>query len=362
MRLTDEQIGAELQALRELPSEQFASELDAWAAEGFPTVKQLQPARSGFWFLKQRPILTAAGSLAVVLVVAVSVAAYLHENGTSTDSGGDSGEALLSASPGSDSGKLRNESANLDSVEQSASGAASTVGPAPVASPTGQPRTQRAQVQELSASLDLSTDASKVQDAADGVVQVTNRYDGFVDSSDLHVGGKNSHASFTLRIPATHLRDALEDLSVLGRVTSRDEGSSNVTAAYVDAGKRYHQARTKVDSLLEDLSNASGPSEAAAIRQQLESARQELAAAQSALGGVKQRVTYAPVNVQIKAQGDGSWTIGDAADDAGNVLVAIGGALLIALAVLVPLAALIALGWFGAREFNRRRREAALDR
>jgi hypothetical protein len=30
-------------------------------------------------------------------------------------------------------------------------------------------------------------------------------------------------------------------------------------------------------------------------------------------------------------------------------------------AVLLPLAALLALGWLGTREVNRRRREAALD-
>src|SRR5689334_13171838 len=41
MRLTDEQIGAGLRELRELPSERFAAELDAWAAEGFPSLKQI---------------------------------------------------------------------------------------------------------------------------------------------------------------------------------------------------------------------------------------------------------------------------------------------------------------------------------
>jgi hypothetical protein len=191
------------------------------------------------------------------------------------------------------------------------------------------------------------------------VVDVTSRYDGFVDSSDVHVGGRQSHASFSLRIPAAHLRDALDDLSGLGRVTLRDEGSTNVTGAYVDAGKAYRDARSKVDSLLMQLRSASTPSEAATIRQQLVGARQELAAARAALRGVKGPVAYAPVSVQIRAGGDGSWSIGDAADDAVGVLEAIAGALLITLAVLVPLAALLALG---TRELGRRRREAYLDR
>src|SRR5262245_52649009 len=97
MRLTDEQIGAELTALRAIPSERFAAELDAWAAEGFPSARELdgpQAAktkrrhRTGFLgFVMQRPALSAlAGGAAVVLIVGGSVAAYLgSRGGDSTD-------------------------------------------------------------------------------------------------------------------------------------------------------------------------------------------------------------------------------------------------------------------------------------
>jgi Domain of unknown function (DUF4349) len=362
MRLSDEQIGAELQALRELPSGEFAAQLDAWAAEGFPSLKQLdepRQARPRRSLIGRRPVLAAlAAGAVIVTVVGASVAVYLHEN--------NGGSRPLSASGGGGSGELlsgKDRTASLQgSVPKAAAGgsaALSTVAPAP---PGSRPRDARPQVQELSASLGLSTDADQIQSAADGVVDVTNRYDGFVDSSDVQVGGRQSHASFSLRIPATHLRDALDDLSSLGRVTLRTEASANVTGAYVDAGKAYHEARSKVDSLLAELRSASTPAETAAIRQQLVSARQELVAAREALRGLKGRVAYAPVTVQIRADGDGSWSIGDAADDAAGVLKAIVGATLITLAVLVPLAALLVLGWLGAREFGRRRREATLDR
>jgi hypothetical protein len=54
--------------------------------------------------------------------------------------------------------------------------------------------------------------------------------------------------------------------------------------------------------------------------------------------------------------------IGDAADDAVDVLEAVGGALLIGLAVVIPLGALGGAVWFGGRELSHRRREASLDR
>jgi hypothetical protein len=366
MRLTDEQIGAELRALRETPSEDFAAELDAWAAAGFPSAKQLEkaakPRPTRRTLIGRRPVLASLAAAAVIVaVVGVSVVAYLHES-NSTDlfsgSGDDSGGARLSG-PSKVQERAISESAPPGVASAGSTPAPSSVAPVP---PASRPRTGRPQIQELSASLGLSTDKDQLQAAADGVVEVTNRYDGFVDASDVRVGGRQSHASFSLRIPATDLRAALDDLSQLGRVVLRDEASANVTGAYVDAGKAHREARAKVDSLLAQLRDASSPSEAAEIRQQLVVARQQLAAARAALRGMKQRVTYAPVSVQIRADGDGSWSIGDAADDAVGVFEAIAGVVLIALAVLVPIAALLALGWLGAREFSRRRREATLDR
>jgi hypothetical protein len=353
MRLTDEQIGAELYALRETPRETFAATLDRRVSAGFPAAKWKSSDRELSW----RLLAPALAGLAAIAVVAVVIS-------NSGNGGSDSSIPAISEKSPATPEVAGSAAARPRAQQQASKGTASqplletNVPPAP---PGSRPRNGRAQIQELSASLGLATDADKIQGAADGVVDVTGRYDGFVDSSDVHVGGSNGHASFTLRIPAAHLRDALDDLSGLGRVVTRDEGSANVTGAYVDAGKAFRQARAKVDSLLAQLASASSPSEAAAIRQQLVTARQELTAARAALRGVKGRVTYAPVSVQIRADGDGSWSIGDAADDAVGVLEAIAGAALITLAVLVPLAALVVLGWLGARELNRRRREAALD-
>ncbi len=361
MRLTDEQIGAELRALRVTPSEDFSAELDAWAAAGFPSLKQIdrqiKPRPRIGTLIRRRPVLAALSAAAVIVtVVGISVAAYLHErSGSDLLSGsGGHGDALMSAP----------SKVHENSLRQPAPAVSSGRGiELQLKAPASRPRNGRSQIQELSAALGLSTDAAKIQSAADGVVDVTNRYDGFVDSSDVHIRGLQSHASFSLRIPAAHLRDALDDISTLGRVTVRDEGSTNVTGAYVDAGKAYQEARAKVDSLLAQLASASDPTEAASIRQQLAPARQQLAAAREALRSVKGRVAYAPVTVQIRAdEGDGSWSIGDAADDAGNVLKAIAGGTLVTLAVLVPLGALLALMWVGAGVYTRRRREATLDR
>ncbi len=345
MRLTDEQIGAGLHALRETPNEDFAAKLDRRASAGFPGEQKVERKRELTW----GRLLPAVGVLASVAVVAVVIA-------NSGGGGGDSGVLEKQTSIGS-AGTSRSASGTGGTAAlQGASSPDVAVPPA-----NTRPRNGREQIQERTAQVGLATDADKIQDAAGGVVDVSDRYDGIVDSSNVHTGGSNGRASFELRIPTQHLQDALSDLSDLGRVTLLNQGSTNVTGSYVDAGKAYKDARAKVDSLLEDLSNAASASAAAAIKQQLAIARDQLAAARAALRGLKGRVAYTPVSVDITAQGDGSWSIGDAADDAVGVLEAIAGAALITLAVLVPLAALIALGWFGTRELRRRQRERALD-
>jgi hypothetical protein len=359
MRLTDEQIGAELSALRPGPREEFTARLDRLAAAEFPKVGRTpstRPALGGWSWSQLVPALGALALLGVVIVVIAN-----SGNGGPTPGGGASGGAELAAPQQSPSTAVA-PSAGAGSAGSTTGRLAGPESVVPPSEPPigGRPHNGRSQVQERSASLGLSTNPEQLQDTADGVVDVTRRYDGFVDSSSVHAGGSRGHASFSLRIPTAHLDDAMSDLSDLGHVTSSDLGTTNVTGAYTDAGKAYAGARAKVDSLLERLRTAS-PSEAPALRAQLSDARAELAAARAALRGLKQRVALTPVSVEISAHGEATgWTIGDAAHDALNVLEAIGGALLIALAVLVPLAALLTLGWLGARELIRRRREAPL--
>lgn len=344
MKLTDEQIGAELRALRPTPDSAFAAALDRRVAAAFPKARRPAADRGLSWG-RLVPVLGGLAAVAALVLVISNTG-----GGGSRQSLNGIRQAPSTAAPAAGGGSA-GQAAPLE-----------TVVPPSQPVPSGRPHNGRPQVQEQSASLGLSTDPGKLQDTADGVVQVTQRYDGFIDSSSVHAGGSNGHASFSLRIPIQHLDDAMADLSNLGHVTSSDVGTSNVTGTYVDASKAYAQAQAKVNSLLAELRSAS-PSETHAIRARLAIAREQLAAARTALRGLKQRVALTPVSVEITAHGDGSgWTIGDAAGEAVSVLEAIGGALLIALAVLVPIAALLTLGWLGARELRRRQREAPLNR
>jgi uncharacterized protein DUF4349 len=346
MKLTDEQIGAELRALRPAPSMGFIAELDRRAAAGFPARQTRPITRRLSW----KRLIPAAAAAALAVVVA---GLALSDRGTELTSREPSQDQVQPAVGGASGG------ANLSAPRESV--APTTAQPLPPV-PSDQLKPGQQRVQERSASLSLSTDAGNVEEVSDGVVAVTDRYHGIVASSQVNTSGGRGGASFDLRIPSQNLQAALADLSGLAHVSSRSEGSLDITAPFVTARERFDDAKATVDGLLDQLANASSASEIASIREQLRTARAELAAARAELAGLKQRADFSRLSVSVTGDGrGGSWSIGDAADDAVSVLEAIGGAALIALAVLVPLAALVALGWLGGRELQRRRREATLD-
>jgi uncharacterized protein DUF4349 len=294
-----------------------------------------------------RRLIPAAAVFAVAVVV---VAVALSNRGPETTSlRGSGGQAEPSLGAGS-------TATPRESVSPS------TAGPIPP-TPNEQLKPGHQRVQERSASLSLSTDPGNVDDVSDGVVDVTDRYDGIVASSQVSTTGGSGRASFDLRIPTRNLQAALADLSDLAHVSSRNEGTLDITSSFVGAEERFADAKAAVDRLLDQLAHADSPAEVAAIREQLRLARQELAAARAQLADLKQRADFSRLSVTVLGNGDGgSWSIGDGADDAVSVLEALGGAALIVLAVVVPLAVLVAIGWAGSRILIRRRREAPLDR
>ncbi len=219
--------------------------------------------------------------------------------------------------------------------------------------------------------LELSTAPNDFRDAADGVLDVVRDHRGFVLSS--HVSGgdpgvrgaERGHAAFELRIPAGELSGAMGDLSNLGHVVSRTDGTLDITKRFVSARKRIDALTASRDRLLRRLGTAATTTEQQSIRARLRIVEGRLSAAHRDLAKAQQRVHLVPVSVAITADAHaasgGAWTIGDAFHDAGRVLTVAAGIALVAGAALLPLALLIALSVAGWRGWVRRQRARALD-
>ncbi|CAN5567190.1 hypothetical protein BH20ACT15_BH20ACT15_01640 [soil metagenome] len=331
-------------------SREFAAELDSWAAEGFPA-REDAPRRSGWGDLRSRlsgirlsGMLAPAAGLAVALIAVVIGVSSLQDTGTDGVGGGSSEDSAPQATV--------EESAGDDLAEPNA--------PLPPQG-GGQFKPGKERIQERTVTTTLSADTDEVAEVADGVVEVTERYDGIVSSSNVSTSGDRGRATFALRIPTQNLQAFLSDLSDLASVKARSEGSTDITAPFVTAEERFADAKAEVDSLVAQLAEADTTSELDDVKVRLSVARRELATARADLAQLKRRADFSQVSVTVTGEGDADgWSLGDAAGDALSVLSDLAGAALVALAAIVPLGLVAAAVWFATKGL-RRRRESALD-
>ncbi len=394
-------LARELRSERSAPDAQFATRLDERATEGFRSqggadgiagARPFDRVRNRLAAVPARRLIAPVGAAATLLVavgVALSVSDQLGgKSGTpqavpvqpqtvqssGTASPGVSADGSTgTAAGGADSGGATESLRPRPTVRAAQAGKAEV----PLA---GAPNRKVAK----NADLVLSAEPNDVRSVGDGVFKVVDRYHGFVVRSHVTSGrpqpgpipledravrsGALPSGTFELRIPAGSLQAALGDLSQLAHVTSRTEGTIDITNRFNSADQQVSDLEDQRDALLRALATAFTVEEQDSINARLHIVENQLDAARHDLAKVQQRIHLVPVTVEILAQkgvdnagGGGSWGIGDALHDAGRVLVVIGGVLLISLAVMGPIALLVALGWLGSRAFLRLRRERALD-
>jgi hypothetical protein len=239
--------------------------------------------------------------------------------------------------------------------------------PPPPASRGVLPHVRNRQV-DRAAALTLAAPPDKVEETADGVIEVTDRYQGFVLRSNVTSADRRGAAGATLelRIPTSRLQPALRDLSALAHVRSRTQSSQDITARFISARSRLRDAVTERRALLRQLARATTPNETASIRVRLRLASRQAAAARANLRGLRNRVNFSTVSVTVEADdslpaANGGWTPRDALDDAVGVLGVAAGVVLVSLAVLLPVGSIALLALLAYRRIMRERRDRALD-
>jgi hypothetical protein len=323
----------------------FRARLDERVADGFAKAPRRQRER------RRRNLVPALGVAGCVLAAIVAVAVT-----------GGSGSDNSSSSRGAGAGAptVAREQAQKDS-------AAGSTAPSSAAGSTAPPQAARTRRVERTTRLELTT--TDVQGAADGVVRATQASGGYVQSSQVATGDGNGSASFVLRVPTSRRDDAVARLSKLGHVRSMQQSAQDITGAYDSAAARLAEAKAERSALLRALAKASTAEEISSLRARIADNRRELQRYQAQFNAVRNRASYATVDVDVigrphksqPAPGGGSWSPGDAARDAVRVLEVSAGVALVGLAVLVPLALLGAAGGLAAGAYRRRRREAALQ-
>ena len=380
-----EELERELRAERPEPNQDFARRLDEWAADGFPRDRGLGPRlaeRKGplgrAWdrltSTPPRRILMPAGAVATVAVVA----------GVALSRPGDEPTSLtVPAQPAGEAAqKPDTTTAQEDAPPAAAAGSAAGAAEAPetnlavpeeggafdLAQPPGDglARGEDQRIVDATARITLGADADEVQDVANEVVDVTDRYDGVVMDSQVTSDQAGARATFELEIPYKHLDAALSDLSGLADVISRTEGGEDITARAVRARKDLANTLDQIRKARIAFIQADTREQRLVIRSQINSLKATAEAQVTELRGVKRQGRFATVSVEVtsndsSSDDDGNWGLDDAVDDAGDVLETVGGIALVSLAILLPLSLIAALIAFAISRGRRRSRDRALD-
>jgi hypothetical protein len=375
-----------------MPEAEFAARLDEWAAAGFPRDGRvsggegergttLRTLRERLQSTPPRGLLLPVGAAATLLVAAavgISVSDQIGGSSTPARPVDKSASVPKSSSGGTGTAGGASSRSSSDRVQtqpdlQEAPFAKAGGATGDLNLPAGGPRKVAQNVD-----LVLSTEPQNVRDVADQVFGVVDRYNGYVVSSNVTSGrtpvpeGRASRSeqgsgTFELRIPAAHLQAALADMSKLAHVSSRTEGTKDITKRFDSAKAHVHDLNVERAHLLAQIADAVTITERESLQARLKIVENQLAAARDHYGHVKDRIHMVPVSVAIRGQagvdsgGGGGWSIGDAFHDAGDVLTVMAGILLISAAVLAPLGLIAAVAWLTARAVIRKRREDALE-
>lgn len=364
----DEQLIADLQALRPTPRPEFTAELDERAAAGFPRrthwrwtpferLRAVQPRR----------LLIPAGGFAIL---AIAVATVLSVGGSESGQV-DLHSAIEKAKPSPKPSGEVEEVAPSSTEASSAAGAVGSVesSGAPEVKPFSReirPSLDHRAV-ERNAELVLGADPADVADDSTKVFEAVHAHDGIVMRSSTREGEPGvAGARFELLIPSAKLSDALAALSGIDEVRSRHEATDDITAPTVQTGELLQDSKARIDSLLGQLEAAETESEREAVEEELAAERRHRARLRAQLQHLERRADYSRVLVRIETgasegSSGGAWGIDDALGDAGHILAVTAAVAVVALAILGPIALVALLAWLAHRAWVRRERRRVLS-
>jgi hypothetical protein len=327
--------------------------------------------------LRRGPSSLAAHRRAALGVAVTAAAVLLAVALIAGSPGSGSGSAVPSAASGERAhavahgdlkvyGEKGDELGPSESASSSGSAASSerpVFSPPLVAAPSSAgPAAAPARVQQLGASVTLGTTPANVQAISDQVAQLTVREGGYVQSTNVQVQQQGaSEATLALRLPSARLSAALAAIGRLASVRAENQSLQDITGSYDSARQQLSDAIAERQALLHALAAATTEGQIDSLRERLAQASAAISRAQASVDAVSRRASTAEVEVAVLGDtraGAEGLTLHKGVHDAGRVLLVALIAILIASAVLVPLALVIAAfaGALGAWRRSRRER------
>jgi hypothetical protein len=211
-------------------------------------------------------------------------------------------------------------------------------------------------------------DLEDLTDRTNEAMRVVRSYGGYVASVEQSTtAGQPGEADLVLRVPVTHVQDALMQLSGLGTVVERHLSIRDLEQVVQRQRARILQLKLFIARATEALKGSLPADVRLRLQLQLDEARHNLSRATSAGKATLRAASLSRVSLTLTTQKAVGVTkkhstgrIERAARNAGSFLAAAGAILLFLLIVLSPVIVLVALGIWGARVYRSREQRRLL--
>jgi hypothetical protein len=212
-------------------------------------------------------------------------------------------------------------------------------------------------VQTYDATLSLRVEHAR--DVSDGVKQalrITTSLGGFSESVHAETHATSATADLRLRIPRSHVQEAMAKLAQLGTITDENVSTVDQTALLNNTEREIARLQKQLAALRADPQSPENDRRIAALVARIEHLQRGAAT-------TRRNAHYATVSLHLETplvtivQKHGHGPL----HGVGVALKWLGIGAVYALAIGTPVAALLALLWFGARLVRRRRENALLE-
>lgn len=205
-------------------------------------------------------------------------------------------------------------------------------------------------------------DVQGLTDQTNEAMRVVRSYGGYVASVEQSTtAGQPGEADLVLRVPVTHVEDALMQLSGLGTVVERHLSIRDLNQVVQRQRARILQLKLFIARATEALKGSLPTDVRLRLQLQLDETRRNLARVTSAGKATLRAASLSRISLTLTTQKAVGVTkkhtegrIERAARDAASFLAAAGAIVLFLLIVLSPLIVLVALGIWGARVYRTR--------
>lgn len=182
-------------------------------------------------------------------------------------------------------------------------GAANNAMPEAASAKSASAKSAIAEDKKIIRNVSLTIKTSAYDDSMASLTALLSQYSGYLESSSEYTNNRNLRtASLTLRIPADSLDAFLSNTGELGRITSRNMSSTDVTANYQDTAARLENQKLLLARLQALTDTAGDLSDLLALETQLADTQYNIEQLESALADTDQQVNDATVRVTLNEE------------------------------------------------------------